>query len=368
MLLRRGGLEGVRTHPAMVSPRIEGERASGQRARWRAMERGMTTGAGAEARPKLLDAVRQACRARQFSDRTAATYSGWVRRFVRFHGTRHPRELDGDAIQAFLAHLADQRRVSVSTQRQAASALLFLYNEVLKIPVELPAGVLRPVRPRRLPTVLSRTEVAALLAEVRGTPRLVASLLYGAGLRVMEGLELRVKDVAIERGEIRVRSGKGGHDRITMVPRALRSDLRRQVERVRTRHADDLGEGAGWVPIPGALARKIPSAGRDLAWQYLFPASRLYLDPRTGRRQRLHLHPSAVQREVSAAGRRAGIPKRVTCHTLRHSFATHLLDDGYDIRTIQELLGHRSVKTTMIYTHVLNRGPGGVISPLDRLD
>jgi integron integrase len=207
--------------------------------------------------------------------------------------------------------------------------------------------------------------VRVVLEEVRGLPGLVASVLYGAGLRLLEALSIRIKDVSFDRGEIVVRGGKGDHDRIAILPAALKQPLRRQAERARQRHEADLRNGAGWVDLPGALEKKVPSAARDPGWQYLFPASRTYTDPGTGRRH--HLHESAVQREVSAAARRAGLAKRVTCHTLRHSFATHLLEDGYDIRTIQELLGHRSVRTTMIYTHVLNRGAGGVISPLDRL-
>ena len=318
-------------------------------------------------RPRLLEEVRRSCRARQFSDRTAEAYTGWIRRYVLYHGKRHPRDLDGDAVAAFLTYLGHERGVSVSTQRQASSALLFLYREVLGIPVGAPAGIARPGRRRRLPTVLSRDEVAAVLAETRGATGLVAKLLYGSGLRLLEALDIRIKDVSFERGEIVVRSGKGGHDRVTMLPRALEADLRRQVADVRRRHAADLRTGAGWVALPDALERKMPSAGRDPAWQHLFPAARQYTDRSTGQRRRHHLHETAVQRDVSAAGRRAGIAKRVTCHTLRHSFATHLLEDRYDIRTIQELLGHRSVKTTMIYTHVLNRGAGGVTSPLDRI-
>lgn len=300
-------------------------------------------------------------------DQVRSAYSAWVRRYVVFHGKRHPGELDGEAIAAFLTHLAEDSHVSVSTQRQASSALLFLYDEVLGLSVEVPTGIARPVRPRRLPTVLSRTEVLLLLDEVRGVPALVANLLYGAGMRLMEALCVRIKDVSFDRRETRVRSGKGGHDRIAILPGSLEARLRRQVNRVRALHLQDLSRNGGWVDLPGALERKMPSAGRDLSWQYLFPASRSYKDTATGQLRRHHLHETAVQREVSAAATRAQIGKRATCHTLRHSFATHLLEDGYDIRTIQELLGHRSVKTTMIYTHVLNRGAGGVISPLDRL-
>jgi integron integrase len=321
---------------------------------------------GAE-QPKLLDEVARACRARQFGTRTVEAYVGWIRRFVLFHGRRHPRELDGGHVAAFLTHLAVDRGVSASTQLQASSALRFLYGQVLRTTVEVPDRVARPVRPRRLPVVLGRGEVRAVLDEVRGRASLPARLMYGAGVRLLETLSIRVKDLAFERGEILVRAGKGGHDRIAMLPRTLADDLKRQLRHVRALHDRDVQTGGGWVTVPGALARKIPSARRDPAWQYLFPATRPFTDRETGERRRHHLHESALQREVSAAARRAGLGKRVTCHTLRHSFATHLLEDGYDIRTIQELLGHRSVKTTMIYTHVLNRGAGGVISPLDRL-
>jgi integron integrase len=322
---------------------------------------------GAHGKPKLLEQVRLAVRARQFSPRTEEAYVGWTRRYVLFHGKQHPAGLGGDAITAFLTHLAVARNVSPSTQNQAASALLFLYREVLRIQVAPPDGVARPRKPRRLPTVLSRHEVTAVLAEMSGTTRLVASVLYGSGLRLLEALQLRVKDVQLDRLELSVRSGKAGHDRITMLPAALRRDLRRQIEHVRQQHEKDMRLGAGWVAVPGALARKAPHAGRELSWQFLFPAARCLTDPATRQRRRHHLHETAVQRAVADAVRRSNVLKRATCHTFRHSFATHLLEDGYDIRTIQELLGHHSVKTTMIYTHVLNRGGRGVRSPLDRL-
>jgi integron integrase len=318
-------------------------------------------------RPKLLDEVRRACHARHLSDRTVEAYSGWIRRYVLYHEKRHPSELDGQSIAAFLTHLATERNVSASTQRQAASAILFLYSQVLELAVQVPSGVARPARPRRLPTVLSRGEVRSVLADVQGLSGLVANLLYGAGLRLNEALSIRIKDLSFERGEIVIRSGKGGHDRVAILPDALKARLVRQTDRVRARHIHDIRTGGGYVNLPRGFARKVPSAARDLSWQYLFPAARPHTDRTTGERRRHHLHESAVQREVSAAARRANIGKRVTCHTLRHSFATHLLEDGYDIRTIQELLGHRNVKTTMIYTHVLNRGAGAVISPLDRL-
>jgi integron integrase len=284
---------------------------------------------------------------------------------VVYHGKRHPAELDESAVAAFPTFLASTRRVSASTQNQAASALLFLYREILQLVMEPPTGLVRPGKRRRVPIVLSRQEVRAVLVELSGVQRLIVHLLYGSGLRLMEALELRVKDLNPDRREIIVHEGKGEDDRITMLPTALRADLVRQITRVKTRHERDLAIDAGWVALPHGLHRKMPGPARQLAWQWLFPASRLHIDPQTGQRRRHHLHPTSVQRSVTQAARRAGIPKRVTCHTFRHSFATHLLESGYDIRTVQELLGHRKVETTMIYTHVLN-GPG-VRSPLDTL-
>jgi integron integrase len=321
---------------------------------------------GSGTRPKLLQQVRQAIRARHYSPRTEEAYVGWIRRYVLFHGRRHPEELDGAAVAAFLTHLADAQGVGPSTQNQAASALLFLYREVLGLQIEAAEGVVRPRRPRRLPIVLTPGEVGAVLGEMSGQQRLVAHLLYGSGLRLMEALKLRVKDVRVERRELIVRGGKGGDDRVTMLPAVLRPDITRQIERVRARHGKDRDIGAGWVAMPSGLERKMPGAARQLAWQWLFPAVRRHTDIATGQQRRHHLHESSVQRAVSDAVRRAAIPKRATCHTFRHSFATHLLQAGYDIRTIQELLGHRQVETTMIYTHVLNGGPG-VRSPLDSL-
>ena len=318
-------------------------------------------------RPKLLDQVRAAIRARQYSPRTEQAYLQWVRRYVLFHGRRHPATLDAAAVEAFLTDLATTRRVSTATQNQAASALLFLYREVLGLPFQPSRDVVRPYQPRRLPTVLTRHEVRLVLGELTGQQRLAASLMYGTGLRLMETLGLRFKDIHLERREIRIRRGKGGDDRIAILPAALRTDVRRQLDSVRRRHDTDLKHDAGWVDLPGALALKMPGEARQLAWQYFFPAARTYIDPRTRQRRRHHLHETAVQRAVTDAVRRSGIAKRATCHTFRHSFATHLLEAGYDIRTIQELLGHRDLKTTMIYTHVLNRGPLGVRSPLDAL-
>ncbi len=267
----------------------------------------------------------------------------------------------------FLTHLAVERRVSSSTQNQAASALLFLYREVLDIQVEPPRKVARPKSPRRLPVVLTPTEVRAVLGQMRGTQRLAATLLYGSGLRLLECLRLRAKDVDFERQEIVVREGKGDRDRVTMLPEVSLTALARHLRRVQERHEQDVAIGAGWVQLPSALARKYPNAGREWAWQWVFPGSRVHHDQETGRGWRHHLHESSVQRAVKEAVRRSGVGKNASCHTFRHSFATHLLESGYDIRTVQELLGHRSVRTTMIYTHVLNRGGLGVRSPADSL-
>ena len=306
-------------------------------------------------------------RARHLSPRTEQAYLGWIVRYIRYHGTRHPAALGEAEIVAYLTHLAAERLVSRSTQMQALSALLLLYREILGVQVGDLRRVLRSSSPTRLPTVLSRGDVRALLAQLHGTYRLIALLLYGSGLRLMECLTLRVKDVDVARGEIRVRRGKGGKDRVTMLPGVARDALVQHVERVRVVHAEDLREGAGRVELPTALDRKAPSWAADFGWQWVFPASRRYRDRVSGEERRHHLHETAVQRAVQGAVRGAGLSARATCHTLRHSFATHLLEDGYDIRTLQDLLGHTDVSTTMIYTHVLNRGRLGVRSPTDGL-
>lgn len=316
---------------------------------------------------RLLVELRRAIRARHYSPRTEEAYVAWVRRFVRFHGTRHPLDLGEPEITQFLTSLATDHHVSASTQQQALSALLFLYREVLRCDVGRLDGVVRPRIPRRLPVVLTREEVKAVLGQLGGVYRLVATLLYGSGLRLLECLTLRIKDIDYSRGEIRVRRGKGARDRVTMLPVSARAVLAAHLERVREQHRRDLAVGAGAVALPGALERKYPNASREWGWQWVFPATRHYRDRRTGQRRRHHLHESPVQRAVKGAVRRAGIAKPATCHTFRHSFATHLLEDGYDIRTVQELLGHRDVRTTMIYTHVLNRGGFGVRSPADVL-
>jgi integron integrase len=307
-------------------------------------------------------------RTRHYSRRTEEAYLGWVKRFILFHGKRHPAALGADEVNAFLSHLAVDENVSASTQAQALSALVFLYRHVLDDPLPWIDDIVRAQRPRKLPAVLSREEVRSLLSEMNGTPRLVAAILYGGGLRLLEALRLRIKDVDFGARLLVVREGKGAKDRRTMLPDSLQQPLRAQIEWVRRLHRKDLAAERGEVWLPDALERKYPNAGREFGWQYVFPASRLAVDPRSGVERRHHLDESAVQRAVKEAVRAAAIEKKAGCHTLRHSFATHLLEDGYDIRTIQELLGHADVKTTMIYTHVLQRAGGrGVRSPLDAM-
>ncbi len=318
-------------------------------------------------RPKLTALLRTALRARHYSRRTEEAYVRWLRRFVLFHGRRHPAELGPDDVGRFLSSLAEKSRVSAATQNQAASALLFFYRHVLQIPVGPIYEVVRAKSPRRLPVVLTRDEVRAMLAGLRSSSRLVAAILYGSGLRLLECLRLRVKDVDFGAGEIRVRRGKGGQDRVTLLPVTVRTDLQTHLSRVREQHRRDLARGAGFVELPNALDRKLPYASRQWAWQWVFPSTRVYRDRETRQFRRHHLHESVVQRAVARAVRETGLTKRATCHTFRHSFATHLLEDGYDIRTVQELLGHRDIRTTMVYTHVLNRGPLGVRSPADKL-
>jgi integron integrase len=316
---------------------------------------------------KLLDQVRQAIRTRHYSYRTEEAYIGWIRRFVLFHHQRHPEEMGAAEVSRFLTSLAVDRQVAASTQNQALAALLFLYKDVLDRDPGWVDDVVRAKRPQRLPVVLTQSEVHALLSVLDGVPWMVGTLLYGAGLRLMECLRLRVKDVNFDRGELVVREGKGNKDRVTMVPSAAVPKLRAHLDRVRKQHEDDLAAGFGRVSLPDALARKYPRADREWGWQWVFPASTVSADPRTGERRRHHMHESVPQRAIREARRRAGITRPVGPHTLRHCFATHLLEAGYDIRTVQELLGHSDVRTTMIYTHVLNRGGLGVQSPADRL-
>jgi integron integrase len=318
-------------------------------------------------RPRLLDAVRAAIRSRHYSPRTEQAYVHWIRRFVFFHGKCHPRELTESHVRDFLSDLAVRRRISASTQTQALSAILFLYREVLRTECGWIEGFVRAKRAQRLPVVLSRDEVGRVLEKLHGRPWLVALLLYGAGLRLLECLRLRVKDVDFERRQIYVRQGKGAKDRVTVLPQRSIEALERELETGRRLHEADLRDGAGWVELPDALGRKLPNAGREWTWQWVFPATRTYRDRETGQVRRHHLHETVVQRAVRDAVRAAGVHKRATCHTFRHSFATHLLEDGHDIRTVQELLGHRDVRTTMIYTHVLKMGALGVRSPADRM-
>lgn len=324
--------------------------------------------AGEHKPPRLLDRLRIAIRSRHYSIRTEEAYVGWVRRFVVFHGKRHPAEMGEPEINAFLSHLAVRDGVAASTQNQALAALLFLYRHVLEKPLPMIENVVRAKRPRRLPSVLTRDEVRRLLAQMSGTNRIIATLLYGCGMRLLECLRLRVKDLEFGFERITVRDAKGRKDRYVPLPVTVRPALASWLGRVRRLHEQDLADGFGAVYLPDALARKYPLADREWAWQWVFPAECRSTDPRSQVERRHHLHETTVQRAVHQALRDAEIRKTASCHTLRHSFATHLIEDGYDIRTIQELLGHRDVKTTMIYTHVLNRSGGrGVRSPADEL-
>lgn len=315
---------------------------------------------------RLLDQVRGKIRLKHYSIRTEQAYVDWIKRFILHFDKRHPRELGSAEVEAFLTHLAVAGKVAAATQNQAKSALLFLYREVLDIELPWLENVERAKAPKRLPVVLTRAEVQALLTRLSGTHWLMSSLLYGAGLRLMECLRLRVKDVDFSRKEILVRDGKGFKDRVTMLPVALAAPLREHLERVRELHRQDLAAGWGAVHLPYALEKKYPGAAHDWAWQYVFPSARISVDPRSGQVRRHHVQDQALQRAIKQAVRDADLTKPATPHTLRHSFATHLLEGGCDIRTVQELLGHSDVSTTMIYTHVLNKGGHGVTSPLDQ--
>jgi len=314
----------------------------------------------------LVSDVRRILRLRHYSQRTETAYLGWVKRFILQNRLRHPAELGHREVEAFLTRLAVEGRVSSSTQNQALSALLFLYRDVLRLHLDWMEEVVRAKAPRKLPVVLAQEEIRMLLAQLEGRAWLLAAVLYGTGMRLMECLRLRVKDVDFARGEITVRDGKGGKDRRTVLPRSLVEPLQAEVERVRVLHGADLRAGFGEVWLPHALSRKYVNAQADLGWQYVFPALRRSMDPRDDKERRHHVEPEFLSRSLTRARDRAGIVKHVTAHTLRHSFATHLLESGYDIRTIQELLGHKDVATTQIYTHVLNRGTHAVLSPLDR--
>jgi integron integrase len=311
--------------------------------------------------------MRALIRARHYSLRTEETYVGWVKRFILFHGKRHPRDMGAQEVQQFLAHLALEGHVAASTQSQALSAILFLYQQVLKHDIGWLHDVVRAKQPQRLPVILTRDEVAMVLRHLSGIPWIMATLLYGAGLRLMECIRLRVKDVDFAYNQIVVRDGKGQKDRVTMLPQHVKAALQQHLREVQHLHMQDLDTGGGSVYLPYALERKYPNAHHEWIWQYIFPAARMSRDPRTGIVRRHHLHKLVLQRAVYAAVRKAKISKPASCHTLRHAFATHLLEAGYDIRTVQELLGHKDVSTTMIYTHVLNRGGRGVMSPADLL-
>lgn len=317
--------------------------------------------------PRLLDQMREALRVRHYSLRTERAYTHWAKRFIYFHDKRHPRELGPNEVQNFLTSLAVEGGVSASTQGQALAALLFLYKQVLEIELPWLDEVVRARRPQRIPTVLTPDEVARLLDRLEGTHALMANLLYGTGMRLMECLRLRVKDVDLARREITIREGKGNKDRRTMVPVSLIPALKAQLDTIREIWRQDRAADLPGVQLPDALERKKPEEGKTLAWYWLFPGRELSIDPRSGIRRRHHAHEQGIQRAIKRAVLAAEITKPASTHTLRHSFATHLLESGQDIRTVQELLGHSDVKTTMIYTHVLNRGPVGVVSPLDRL-
>jgi integron integrase len=316
---------------------------------------------------ELLDKVRSQIRLRHYSIRTEEAYLRWIKEFILFHNKRHPAELDDAHITEFLSHLATNKNVAASTQNQALSALLFLYREVLALPLPRLDKLQRAKKPSRLPVVFTRVEVRSILLQLDATKWLIASLLYGSGLRLMECLRLRVKDIDFDYRQIIVRDGKGAKDRLTLLPASLLEPLHRHLERVKRLHEVDLKDGYGKVYLPFALERKYPNASREWAWQYIFPSSKRSVDPRSGIVRRHHFAENSMQKAMSAAIRRAGISKPGSCHTLRHSFATHLLEAGSDIRTVQELLGHKDVSTTMIYTHVIKLGAGGTRSPVDLL-
>jgi integron integrase len=315
--------------------------------------------------PKLLELARAEIRRRFYSIRTEQAYLYWIKQFILFHNKRHPSEVGHGGVTEFLSHLVIHKDVAASTQNQAFSAILFLYRDVLKQPLQPLDGVERAKRPEKLPVVFSRQEISAILAQLEASKWLIASLLYGSGLRLMECLRLRVKDLDFDYAQIVVRDGKGAKDRVTVLPATLRGPLQGHLVRVRALHEQDLKSGYGRVYLPHALARKYSNASREWCWQYVFPSARMSVDPRSGARRRHHVAETAIQKAVSMAIRRAGVSKPGSCHTFRHSFATHLLEAGYDIRTVQELLGHKEVCTTLIYTHVLNKGGKGVKSPLE---
>jgi integron integrase len=314
---------------------------------------------------KLLDTVREEIRRRHYSIRTEKAYVRWIKRFILFHHKKHPKIMGGKEIESFLTHLAIDRNVASSTQNQALQALLFLYRDVLDIDLDMEINAVRAKRPKRLPTVLTREEVKKVITLLPAKHRLMAKMLYGSGLRVIECVRLRVKDIDFGQKLVWVRNGKGMKDRVTMLPEPLIMPLKEHLSHVKRIHEKDVAEGFGMVYLPNALARKYPNAQKEWIWQYIFPAKKLSVDPRSGIKRRHHFGARSLQRAVATAARQSKIDKHITCHTFRHSFATHLLERGYDIRKIQELLGHKDVKTTMIYTHVMNQDKLGVESPLD---
>lgn len=316
-------------------------------------------------KPKLMDQMREALRSRHYSHRTEEAYCHWVKRFIYFHHVRHPAEMGEAEINAFLTHLAVVGRVSASTQNQALAAILFLYRHVIGREVGTLDEVVRARKPVRLPVVMTREEVRAVLGQLSGDKWLMASFMYGSGLRLMECIRLRVQDLDFQRGEVLVRDGKGGNDRVTMLPESLEASTKEHLVKVRAIHKNDVADGWGRVQMPDALDRKYPNAPYDWRWQWVFPQEKRWKNAKTGEEGRHHIHETVLQRAVKEAVHRAGIVKHVGCHTFRHCFATHLIEGGYDIRTVQELLGHRDVSTTMIYTHVLNKGGRGVRSPID---
>ncbi|MEO1095371.1 MAG: integron integrase [Cyanobacteria bacterium J06638_28] len=313
---------------------------------------------------KLLEQVRDTMRLKHYAYRTEETYLQWIKRYILFHGKRHPKDMGRLEIESFLTDLAVNQNVAASTQNQALNAVLFLYHKVLGIEID-GINAVRANPPRNLPVVLTKAEVGAVIPKIDGHHQLVVKLLYGSGLRLSEALRLRVKDLDFAQQQLIIRDGKGRKNRVTMLPTSIISELQDYLVGIRRQHQQDLGRGFGSVYLPFALERKYPNANRDWIWQYVFPSGRIVKDPRSGEMRRHYLHESGVQKALKRAVRQVGISKKVGCHTFRHSFATHLLENGYDIRTIQELLGHKDVKTTMIYTHVLNRGGRGVRSPLD---
>jgi integron integrase len=317
--------------------------------------------------PKLIDQVRHYLRVRHYAIKTEKTYVAWIKRYIYYHGKRHPKDMGVREIEAFLTHLAVNLNVAASTQNQAFNALLFLYKHILRREIKEPINAFRAKRPTLVPTVMTTDETGRLLSAMQGTQQLMAKLIYGSGLRLMECVRLRVKDLDFGLSHVVVRNGKGFKDRVTILPENLQTLMKTQLEYARRLHENDLNKGFGTVHLPYALARKYPNAQKEWIWKFVFPSRTLSIDPRSGKKQRHHLHESSVQKAVRKAAKTVGILKHVTCHTLRHSFATHLLQQGYDIRTIQDLLGHKDVSTTMIYTHVIKKGGMAVRSPVDSL-